>query len=72
MKIFNITKKRLMIFICLILCTCGIMIVSAGKVIPTNTTPATNKTVILDAGHRYSGGWYLLNLLFKNVDFASV
>lgn len=49
MKVFTFRKIHLVIFICLIVCMCGIIGVSIDRVIQTNTTPATNKTVILDA-----------------------
>ena len=51
MKIFTINRIHLIIFVCLIIGICGIIVVSIGGVIQTNTTPATNKIVILDAGH---------------------
>ncbi len=51
MKIFAITKTHLILFVCVVVCICGIIIISAGEIIQTNTTPATNKTVILDSGH---------------------
>ncbi|MBQ8043746.1 MAG: hypothetical protein IJ272_06320 [Clostridia bacterium] len=49
MKVFAFKKVNLIIFICLVICICGIMTVYIGGVIQTNATPATNKTVILDA-----------------------
>ena len=49
MKVFTFNKKHLIICICLVICICGIIVVSLGKTVQTNTTPATNKTVVLDA-----------------------
>jgi len=51
MKVFVFRKIHLMIFICLLLCICGIIMMSFSDVVQVNTTPATNKTVVLDAGH---------------------
>lgn len=51
MNVFIINKIRLIVIAGLIVCICGIMIASIGTAIQTNATPATNKTVVLDAGH---------------------
>ena len=51
MKIFTFTRKHLIILVCLLVCICGIIVVSIGEVIQTNATPATSKIIILDAGH---------------------
>jgi len=49
MKIFTFKKIHLVVFSCLIVCVFGIIVLSIGRVIQVNTTPATNKVVILDA-----------------------
>lgn len=46
-----VTKKQIRLFICFSMCICGIIVASTNVVVQTNTTPAANKTVILDAGH---------------------
>lgn len=51
MKVFVFRKIHLMIFIWLLLCICGIIIISFRDAVQVSTTPATNKTVVLDAGH---------------------
>lgn len=51
MKVFTITKKEIVLFVCFATCICGIIFASVNATIQTNATPATNKTVILDAGH---------------------
>ena len=51
MKVITFKKVHLVIFICLIVCIYGIIYLAIGNVVQTNTTPATNKVVILDAGH---------------------
>ena len=51
MKVFTVTLKQIILFICFSVCICGIIVASTNFAIQTNTTPATNKTVILDAGH---------------------
>lgn len=51
MKVFVFRKRHLMIFIWLLLCICGIIIISFRDAVQVSTTPATNKTVVLDAGH---------------------
>ncbi len=51
MKLYTFKKVHLAIFICLIICACGIIVVTLSEAVEVNTTPATNKTVILDAGH---------------------
>ena len=51
MKVVCVIKKSLSVFICFIVCICGIIVLSLEKDIQVNTTPATNKVVVLDAGH---------------------
>ena len=51
MKIFMFNRVQIYTFICLIICICSIIIMSVTQVVETSATPATNKTVILDAGH---------------------
>ena len=51
MKVFMIARRKIVLFICLSLCICGIIFASSSDIIQTNTTPATSMTVILDAGH---------------------
>lgn len=51
MKVFTITKKKIILFICFSASICGIIFASINSVVQTNATPATNKIVILDAGH---------------------
>ncbi len=51
MKVFMITKKQIIVLICFSICICGIIVASSNIAIQTNVTPATNMTVILDAGH---------------------
>ena len=51
MKVFTFKKVHLIIFICLIIGICGIIIISLSGAIQANATPATNKVVVLDAGH---------------------
>ena len=51
MRVFTIRKTHLIIFVCLIICICGIIIASIGRAVPANSTPGTNRIVILDAGH---------------------
>lgn len=51
MKVIMITKKQIILFICFSMCICGIIVASTNVSIQANTTPATNRTVILDAGH---------------------
>lgn len=58
MKIFTFNKTHLVIFICSVLCICGIITVTIGGTLPANTTPATNKTVVLDARAWGPGLWY--------------
>ena len=68
-QIFAFGKKHILFMAFIIVC--GIISVLKGySTIPVNVTPAIGKTVILDARTRYSRGWYLLKLLFKNVDFT--
>lgn len=49
MKIFTISKSIFIIIIFLIIFTCSIITITIGEAIYTNTTPTTNKTIILDA-----------------------
>ncbi len=51
MKVFMITKKKIMLFVCFSACLCGMVFIVANGTVQTSTTPATNKTIILDAGH---------------------
>ena len=51
MKVLVITKKKIILFVCFCIVICGIIFTSVNVVIQTNTTPGTNKVVILDAGH---------------------
>lgn len=51
MKVFTFKRSQIIICICFIVCICGIIVLSLEKDIQVNTTPATNKVVVLDAGH---------------------
>ena len=51
MKVFMITKKKILTVICFVIALCGIIVTSTNIALQVNATPATNKTVILDAGH---------------------
>lgn len=46
-----ITGKRLKLIVCLVICICGIMFTMVEEAAQVNATPATNKIVVLDAGH---------------------
>lgn len=64
--------KTVLLIVITIVLVIGITIYLSNNAIISNTTPTTNKIVILDARSWSARGWYLLNILFKNVDFASV
>lgn len=49
MKIFTIGKSIFIMIIFLTICICSIITITIGEAIYTNTTPTTNKIVILDA-----------------------
>lgn len=51
MKVFMIAKKQIILFVCFSVCICGIIFTTSNVVVKVNTTPSTNKIVILDAGH---------------------
>ena len=51
MKVLVITKRQIMLLICFSMLICSIIVASINTAIQTNTTPAANKVVILDAGH---------------------
>ena len=57
MKVVYVIKKSLLVFICFVVCISGIIILSLGKAIQVNATPATNKVVVLDARSRSSRLW---------------
>lgn len=54
---YNVYKKRIIyvfmtLFVCVLYVTMGnLKDMRKDKLIATNSTPATNKTVIIDAGH---------------------
>ena len=51
MNVFMVIKKKTMA--CMVLCviSCGLIFAFSNISIQTNTTPATSKVVVLDAGH---------------------
>lgn len=51
MKVFMFYKRQLIILGAIFLCICSIIGLSIKRTVQVNTTPATNKIVILDAGH---------------------
>ena len=70
MKVFTFKKVHFILVVGLIIFVCGIIIASLGGVVETNSTPATNKTVILDAGHGVPDeGAFLLHKENKQLTF---
>ena len=57
MKIFVLNRKYVYMFICFLVISIAIYVsdMDLKKAVMTNTTPITNKVVVLDAGHRSSG-----------------
>lgn len=51
MKVIIVTKRIMAVLLLFVMLLCGAVGIVSDKALLTNSTPATNKTIILDAGH---------------------